>query len=750
MRGRRGGAPAVIVLATIAYCAEFGLANPEYLAPALQYGAADCAFCHITASGGEGHNERGQWLIAERDRRGVELIDVTWLAAREAEVAAPATEPDVQTPVPDRLPGLKPLPADAKRPFDFSTEHGDWPAYGGGLRAHKYSPLGQITADNVGDLRVAWTWAAFDNHRYADIPRTEQGWRRGSKVPDGFKVTPLMADGRLFVRTAFSGVAAIDPLTGETLWTFDPGTGDGPRPAMFGFSTRGLAYHRGDGPETGRILLLTSDGWLIALSARTGKLIAGFGEQTGAAAGRVDMTKGLRRPVPRRRSSWSYAPAICGDVVVVGNQASDGSHVSRDGSDWQANVPLGDVRGFDVATGRQLWAFETVPQAGDFGNDTWAEESWKWMGNTNVWSMMSCDPELGFAYLPLTAPTSHFYGGLRPGDNLFATSLVAVNARTGERVWHFQTVHHDIWDYDLPAAPVVADIVVDGKPVKAVAQVSKVGFLYVLDRVTGKPLWPIEERPVPASDLAGEVAAKTQPFPTWPPPFEMQGATVDDLIALTPQLAERARDRLRAHRLGGLFLPASTEGSLLVPGWGGGANWGGAAFDPETRMLYVASRRMPLLATALEQDAERFGQPYRVQPTMLDIDGLPVVKPPWSSVTAYRLDSGEIAWQVANGRGPVDHPLLKDLDLPDLGVPGNAPGLLVTKTAIFHGHRRARQDSVLRVLDKTSGNLLAEHALPGSHMLAPPMTFMAGGKQFVAIATGAGLEPGRLTAFRLP
>ena len=513
MRGRW------LLAAGLASVASPAWSNPEHLAPALRFGATDCAFCHLTVSGGEGHNERGQWLVDERERRGADVIDVAWLAERETETSEPVGTVVEQTAAGQTVPTLKPLATDTDRVFDYSTAHGDWPAYGGGLRAHKYAPLADISASDAADLGVAWTWEAFDNYRYADIPRTTEGRRRGGKVPDGFKVTPLMAEGKLFVRTAFSGVAAVDPLTGETLWTFDPGTGDGPRPAMFGFSTRGLAYHRGDeasgeaGRDSGRIFLLASDGWLYALSARTGKPVNGFGEAEGAAAGRVDLTQGLRRPIPRRRASWSYAPAICGDALLVGNQTSDMSHVSRDGSDWRDNVPLGDVRAFDVHTGRQLWAFKTVPQAGEFGNDTWGADSWKWMGNTNVWSMMSCDPELGIAYLPLTAPTSHFYGGLRPGDNLFSTSLVAVNARTGERLWHFQTVHHDIWDYDLPAAPVVADIVVDAKPVKAVAQVSKVGFLYVLDRVPGKPLWPVEERAVPPSDLAGEVAAKTQRFP---------------------------------------------------------------------------------------------------------------------------------------------------------------------------------------------------------------------------------------------
>ena len=708
--------------------------SPDLFVPAMEYGAKDCAFCHLTPQGGEANNERGLWLVEERERRGVEKVDVAWLAARETRVAK--TEQPVRAPVRVAdLPVIKALPADRTRTLDYTTAYGDWPAYGGGLRAQKYSPLDQISAKNVDDLGIAWVWEAFDNHRYTGL----LGRFDRRKTPDGFKATPIMVAGRLFVRTAFSAVAAVDAITGQTLWTYDPGTGDGPRPPVFGFSTRGLAYHRDDVGD--RVLLVTSDGWLIALLAETGKPLPGFGED-----GRVDLTKGLRRPLSRRANTWNYAPALCGDIVVLGNQTHDGSHMLRN---WQDNVPLGDVRGFDVRTGRQVWVFKTIPQAGEFGNDTWGEESWKWMGNTNVWSMMSCDPELGVVYLPVTAPSSHFYGGLRPGDNLFGTSVVALDARTGKRRWHFQTVHHDIWDYDLPAAPVVADIVMNGKPVKAVAQVSKVGFLYVFDRVTGEPLWPIEERAVPESTLDGEQAAATQPFPTWPPPFEMQGLGEDDLIDFTPELRSRAQQELEEVRTGGLFLPPSTEGSLAVPGWGGGANWGGAAFDPEARMLYVASRREPLLMTARPMSRSRNGQPYSIRPGGVDMDGIPVVKPPWSSITAYQLDTGEVAWKVANGRGPKDHPALKGLDLPDLGDRWNAPGLLVTKHLIFHGHR-SQAGTTLRALDKSTGALVWEHSLEGTHQDAPPMAYMAGGRPFVVIATGANVQPARLTAFRLP
>ena len=325
-------------------------------------------------------------------------------------------------------------------------------------------------------------------------------------------------------------------------------------------------YHRDAAGD--RLLLLTTDGWLIALSPETGEPLPRFGKN-----GRVDLRVGLRRPLRREDTTWSYPPAICNDTVVVGNQPGDGSHDR--GRRWRENVPLGDVRGFDVHTGEQRWVFETVPQQGAFGNETWRDESWKWMGNTNVWSMMSCDPERGHVYLPVTAPTHHFYGGERPGDNLFGTSLVALDARSGKRIWHFQTVHHDIWDYDLPAAPIVADLVVEGRPVEALIQVGKTGFLYVFDRRTGKPVWPIEEHPVPKSPLEGETASSTQPFPTRPPPFELQGTERDDLIDFTPELRRLALALLAENQLGSLFQPPPLKGTLTTPGIGGAHPTGG-------------------------------------------------------------------------------------------------------------------------------------------------------------------------------
>ncbi|XOV89253.1 MAG: PQQ-binding-like beta-propeller repeat protein [Pseudomonadota bacterium] len=718
-------------------------ALPELLGPAMSYGATDCSFCHVTPEGGHGNNERGLWLLAEQEKRQASSIDVAWLSARETLTVAPATASaaPVAKVAPTALPALVSLPADSMRPLDYTTRQGDWPAYAGDLRATKFSPLNQITLANVSQVVPAWTWEAFDNKRYLG---GKGGGMEQKKTPDPFKATPIMAGNRLFVRTSFSAVAALNPVSGEVLWTFDPGTGDGDRPPMFGFSSRGLVYYA---HETGdRVILLTSDGWMMALDVVTGQPVGSFGD-----AGRVDMTQGLRRPLRRHTTTWNYPPALCGDVLVVGNQTSDGSHRIRGDSPWNENLPLGDVRGFDAVTGRQLWVFKTVPQAGEPGVETWGNESWRWMGNTNVWSMMSCDPQSGQVFLPVTAPTHHFYGGFRHGDNLYGTSIVALDAGSGERQWHYQTVHHDIWDYDLPAAPIVMDIVVAGKSIPALAQVGKTGFVYVLDRRTGEPVWPIEERPVPASTLKGEQAAPTQPFPTWPLPFEMQGVSPADLVDFTPALREKVAGVVAGVQLGGLFTPATEQGTLMVPGIGGGANWGGAAYDPVARRLFVPSRRLPTILAAIPVDETRFGYPYMVRSTFPFVDGLPIVKPPWGSITAYDMDSGEIAWRAVNGSGPRDHPLLKGLELPDLGAV-EAPGLLIAGDLLFYGHRgnAPAGESYLQARDKHSGELVFSHAVKGLHAQAPPMTYMAGGRQFVVIATGSSTEPARLTAFRLP
>ena len=537
--------------------------------------------------------------------------------------------------------------------------------------------------------------------------------------------------------------SAIDAATGTRIWTYDPGTKDSPIPPMFGFSTRGVAYHRD--PDSARILLVTSDGWLIALDAQSGKVVKSFGTD-----GKVNLRTGLRRPLDPKYTSWSNAPTVCGDVIIVGSQSDDNSHEDRIGDDstkW--NLPLGDIRGFDVKTGKQLWVFHTVPQDEEFGNETWDNGSWRWMGNTNVWSNASCDSELNMVYLPTSAPSHHFYGGERPGDNLFGTSILALNATTGARVWHFQTVRHDIWDYDIPAAPIVADVTIEERPRKVVAAVTKTGFLFVFDRTNGEPIWEIEEVEVPQSATYSEQTAKTQPRPSWPPPFELQGITKDDILDLSPHLRELAEKELKKYEYGTLFTPPSTRGTVVVPGVGGGANWSGASYDPELNWLFVASRRLPSVVRLASSHTQNNGATIQSMVEFRSLGGIPFVKPPWSSITAYDLETGEIRWQVPNGAGPKDHPLLKQLNIDgDLGSPNQCPSLLITSQLLFYGF--GDDESQLRVLSKASGELLWSAELPGAVAGAHPITYELEGKQFIAIVSGAPTEPLQVVAFTLP
>lgn len=734
-------------------------ANPEFLPPAVQYGAKDCLFCHLDPGGGRTWNARGHWLMDSKAKRGAESVDVDWLrdySARPPDTTRPPAAAERGSNVPETLrkgPFLEPSadPEALRRWIEsrgrYSTADGEWPQYGGDLAASKYSPLDQIAAANLDRLELAWVWNAFDNSNYLDpdAGSAQQPDRaRRSMVPDGFKATPLMVGGRLFIRTNFSGVAAIDPATGAEIWTHDPGTAGWGRPGIFGFATRGLGYWS-DG-ERQRVLLCTGDSYLVALDPETGHPIASFGDN-----GRTDLAQGSRRPLIRHLVNCSAPPVIIGNVAVVGNQIADGPpgrSARSGGPNWRDNWPVGDVRGYDVLTGKRLWTFHTVPQEGEFGNETWEGDSWKWMGNTNVWSMMSSDERLGYVYLPVTSPTFNFAGDFRPGDNLFSNSVVCLDARTGERVWHFQTIRHDLWDWDLPAAPNLIDIVVDGRRIPALAQVTKTGFVYVFDRRTGEPVWPIVERDVPESEL--EWTAATQPFPTKPPPFEMQGVSEEDLVDFTPALQARALEAVKSHRLGPLYEPPSLQGTIQVPGWGGGANWGGAGFDPETGYLYLSSRRQYIVVGMREvEDPEARGYRYEHKFFRVALDGLPVVKPPYGTLTAYDMHRGEIAWQAPHGNGPRDRGPFQGLGLPPLGNP-NAAGLLVTRTLLFAGDSGdSTEPSFLRAYDKATGVTLWEQALPGRHHNAAPMTYMHEGSQYIVIAVGGAAEPAQLVAFRL-
>ena len=648
---------------------------------------------------------------------------------------------------------------------------GEWRSYAGDMWGTKYAPLDQITADNFGDLEVAWRWRTADSHLpfedehgvsliraetfFDQLEATERArWVTRPSIAI-FQATPLMVDGVLYLSTPLYQGAAIDARTGDTLWVHNPRVYEaGSPPAPSPWKHRGVAYWENGGEA--RIIWGTGDGYLTAVDAKTGLLDAEFGDN-----GRVSLEDGL----PRARENPSglpppsrSAPLVVGDTIIIGSTVHD-YLVTKE------NAP-GFVRAYDARTGRHKWDFHNVPQSADeFGADTWQNEAWRYSGNTNTWGHIAVDAELGYVYLPTSTPTSDFWGGQRLGDNLFAESLVCVDLETGQRIWHFQMVHHGVWDYDNPTGANLLDITVDGRRVKAVAQVTKQGFVYTFDRVTGEPIWPIEERPVPTdTDLEGEVLSPTQPFPTKPAPFDYQGATIDDLVDFTPEIRQMALEAVKGFRLGPLYTPLSLRGTIFRPSAGGGASWGGAAVDPETGILYVPSRNLHTvmrfrepepdegsnLRYVLSQGGAAFlegGNPRR-QPQMPQ--GLPLWKPPYSRMTAIDMNTGEHLWMTPTGNGDRirNHPLLRHLDLPPLGGEVSHFGPLLTKTLLIYALATGGTDDgpQLVAYDKTSGALVSAVDLPGG-AIGTPMTYMLDGWQYIALTVGG--ETPSLIALRL-
>ena len=661
------------------------------------------------------------------------------------------------------------------------AKNGEWPAYGGDKGHTRYSPLDQITADNFGKLTVAWR---FKTDHLGPRPEFQ------------YETTPLMVNGVLYATGGSRrAVVALDPETGEELWVHSEREGARAAAAPRQLSGRGLAYWT-DGREE-RILYVTPGYQLVALNAKTGMRIPTFGKD-----GLVDLKQDDDQVIDPMSAEIGLhsTPMIAKNVVVIGAAHKSGSIPTG-----KANVK-GYVRGFDVRTGKRLWIFHTIPQPGEFGNDTWLNDSWSYTGNTGVWGQISIDEELNTAYLPVELPTGDYFGADRPGAGLFGESLVAVDLQTGKRKWHFQLVHHGIWDNDIPDAPILADIVVNGRTIKAVAQPTKQAFLYVFDRITGQPIWPIEERPVPKGDVPKEWYSPTQPFPLdahgKPFNYDSQGFVVDDLIDFTPELRSEAMQVVSMYKLGPVFTPpvvSKAEGplaTLYMGGGGGGTNWPGGSFDPETHILYVNSQKAPSQLGLVPPRPESHndlayiqgnarvgarpqGRPMGAAPVApvpalvateppgppaeggggagLTVRGLPIMKPPYGQISAIDLNKGEIIWQIAHGETPEgvrNNPALKGLTIPRTGRAG-VVGSLVTKTLLISGEAgfgptpTGARGAMLRAYDKATGKEVGAVYIPAPQS-GSPMTYMLNGKQYLVLAVSGSNYSGELIAFKLP
>jgi quinoprotein glucose dehydrogenase len=655
----------------------------------------------------------------------------------------------------------------------------EWRSYAGDLRNQHYSPLAQVSGANFNSLEVAWRF------------KTDSLGPRPEFKLEG---TPLMVNGVLYTTGGTRrAVVALDAVTGELRWIHAEYEGARAAASPRQLSGRGVAYWTDDRDE--RILYITTGYRLVALDARTGSRIASFGTD-----GIVDLKagvvfgKGQQIDLVTGEIGVHSTPAITKDgVVMIGSSFLEG------GTPKTHNNTKGLVRGFDVRTGKRLWTFNTIPRPGEFGNDTWLNESWAVTGNTGVWNQIAADEELGLAYLPVETPSSDFYGGLRPGNNLFAESIVAIDYRTGQRKWHFQLVHHPIWNMDIAAAPMLVDLTVGDRPVKAVAAMGKQAMLYLFNRVTGEPIFPIEERPVPQSDVPGEKTSPTQPFPTKPPPYDHQGVTLENLIDFTPELRAEALTIAARYKTGPIFTPppvSRAEGPIAGFRSSGGTNWPGGSFDPETHIAYIPSfTAMPILGLLPPPSKEFSDVPYVSGNALTGVryisgpgenvgadaparpaggtatattndgavnanaspQGLPLLKPPYGRITAIDLDSGAFVWQVAHGETPDsvrNHPALKGLTIPRTGQSG-AVGALVTKTLVIAGDPLATtvpnrgRGAMLRAYDKRTGAEVGALFMPAQQS-GTPMTYAFNGKQYIVVAVSGGNYSGEYLAFTLP
>jgi quinoprotein glucose dehydrogenase len=637
---------------------------------------------------------------------------------------------------------------------------GEWPTYGGDLNNTHYSALDQIRAENFNNLELAWRF------------KTDS---LGPRPEYRFEGTPLMVHGVLY-STAGSrrDVVALDAATGELLWVHGENEGERAGTSPRALSGRGLAYWS-DGKEE-RIIYVTIGYQLVCLDAKTGLKIPSFGQ-----GGMIDMKKlavyGDNQPIDLVNGEIGLhaAPTVTkSGIILIGSAFREGSAPKTH------NNTKGMVTAWDVHTGKMLWRFNTIPRPGEFGNDTWLNDSWKINGNTGSWGQISVDEDLGMAYLPIELPSGDYYGGQRPGNGLFGETLVAVDLKTGKRKWHYQLVHHGLWDMDIPSAPMLIDITVDGKPIKALAQPTKQCYLYVFDRVTGKPVWPIEEKPVPQGDVPGEWYSPTQPIPSKPPAYDRQGVSADDLIDFTPELHAEALKAVQKYRIGPLFTPpvvSKIDGPLAtieLPS--DGSNWDGGSYDPETHTLYVFSQtRIRLLGLLPNHDPNVSDMDYVTGNAAaqagrgrggdgggnnLTIEGLPLIKPPYGRITAIDMDKGEFRWQIAHGATPDNvrnNPALKGLNIPRTGN-SNAQGtigVLVTKTLVISGEGdvttqpSGAKGAMLRAYDKMTGKEVGAVFMPAPQG-GTPMTYSLNGKQYLVVTVGGSNYSGEVLAFKLP